>query len=118
MENEKRLIDISKFREALRKYLNSPADRKTGPVCYGMRIAIRHCIELIEGQKPVDAVEVLHGWWIRKPTGKYTGVDEVCCSICGCFVGVVASDAGFREAIEGMNYCPSCGAKMDGAAYG
>lgn len=59
MATEKCLIDISEFHEALRKYLNSSAVRKTGPVCCGMRIAIRHCIELIEGQKPVDAVEVV-----------------------------------------------------------
>ena len=56
----------------------------------------------------------VHGRWTRKPIGKYTGVDEVCCSICDCFIGVVTSDTGFREAIEGMNYCPNCGAKMDG----
>lgn len=61
----------------------------------------------------VDAVEIVHGQWIRKPIGKYTGVDEVCCSVCGCFIGVVASDTAFIEAIEGMNYCPNCGAKMD-----
>ena len=59
-----------------------------------------------------EGVEVVHGRWIRKPIGKYTGVDEVCCSICGCFLGVVASDTAFREAIEGMNYCPNCGADM------
>ena len=66
----------------------------------------------------VDAVEVVHGRWIRKPIGKYTGVDEVCCSICGCFLGVVASDTAFREAIEGMNYCPNCGADMRGDGNG
>jgi hypothetical protein len=62
----------------------------------------------------VDAVEIVHGQWIRNPIGKYTGVDEVCCSVCGCFIGVVFSDTGFKEAISGMNYCHNCGAKMDG----
>lgn len=69
--------------------------------------------QILETAPRVDAVEVKHGRWTRKPIGKYTGVDEVCCSICGYFIGVVTSDTGFREAIEGMNYCSNCGAKMD-----
>lgn len=66
----------------------------------------------IEKEPAVDAVEVVHGQWVRKPIGKYTGVDEICCSVCGCFIGVVPSDTAFIEAIEGMNYCPNCGADM------
>lgn len=72
----------------------------------------RYCENALERMNGY-VVPVVHGKWIRKLIGKYTGVDEVCCSVCGCFIGVVASDTAFIEAIEGMNYCGNCGAKMD-----
>ena len=50
----------------------------------------------------VDAVEVVHGRWIEKPyllgTTRY-------CSICG-------QNYGMPHGV--FNYCPNCGAKMDG----
>ena len=53
---------------------------------------------LIEMQPTVDAVEVVHGHWIR--TGMHLLPYE--CSACGS-----------KE--EGRtNFCPNCGAKMDG----
>ena len=67
----------------------------------------------IDALPRVNAVEVVHGRWIRKQIGKYPGADEVCCSICGDFVGVVCSDTAFEEAKTGLNYCSNCGAKMD-----
>ena len=45
-----------------------------------------------------DVVEVRHGRWIGK-TYK--------CSLCGKWVDPLQGDAD-------MNYCPNCGAKMDG----
>ena len=65
-----------------------------------------------------EVAEVVHGRWNRKQIGKYTGADEVVCSCCGYFIAVVCSDTGFKEAIKGMNYCPNCGAKMDGDGNG
>ena len=50
----------------------------------------------------VDAVEVVHGRWIEKPyllgTTRY-------CSVCG-------QNYGMPHGV--FNYCPNCGAKMDG----
>ena len=46
-----------------------------------------------------DVVEVRHGYW---GTDKY-GLERSICSICGA---VYEGDGG--------NYCPNCGAKMDG----
>ena len=48
--------------------------------------------------KSADVVEVRHGRWIGK-TYK--------CSLCGKWVDPLQGDAD-------MNYCPNCGAKMDG----
>ena len=55
-----------------------------------------------------DAVEVVHGRWVEHPhiscDGGYNGADFEC------------SRCGFNDVydIEDYNYCPNCGAKMDG----
>lgn len=58
---------------------------------------------------PVDAVEVVHGWWIEKEyvDEPYGGYYLFHCSEC-CVPNA-----------QQRNYCPNCGAKMDGGAdYG
>ena len=59
-----------------------------------------YCINNI---KPVDAVEVVHGRWIdvREYCGDYM------CSKCESLYGT-----------SKFNYCPHCGAKMDGDGNG
>ena len=47
-----------------------------------------------------DVVEVRHGTWLRTPTG------WVYCSVCG--------EEPPEETNARTNYCPNCGAKMDG----
>ena len=56
----------------------------------------------IDEAKTVDAVEVVHGQWI----GGYCGTGYITpkCSQCGYGDGAVGT----------TNYCPNCGAKMDG----
>ena len=50
----------------------------------------------------VDAVEVMHGKWIKPYMNRY-GHPCHCCSVCG-----------FKASYQDKNYCPNCGAKMDG----
>lgn len=61
---------------------------------------IYHARKLVEFQKTADVAEVVHGKWIDK------GHDNIYeCSKCGdMWMGV-----------GGYNYCPNCGARMDGA---
>ena len=101
MANEKRLIDANAL---IDKFWQEECRTQTR----------RDFVAMVNYAPTVEALEVVHGRWTRKQVGKYTGVDEVCCSICGDFIGVVSSDTGFEEAVKGMNYCPNCGAKMDG----
>lgn len=56
-----------------------------------------------------DVVEVKHGYWrLVKPS--FRNADVFVCSLCR---------NGFaRMPAELMNYCPSCGAKMDGKVKG
>ena len=51
----------------------------------------------------VDAVEVVHGRWIYEPV-EFTYEKDIKCSICGSY------------AEHATNYCPNCGAKMDGCS--
>ena len=97
-----KLIDANKYFEIIRDDLEISGK------------SLRRVVDHLHEMETVDAVEVVHGRWIRKPIGKYAGVDEVCCSICGTWIGVVASDTAFIEAIKDLNYCHNCGARMDG----
>lgn len=51
-----------------------------------------------------DVAEVKHGEWIINSS--YLDVDDCHCSLCD---QIMITGAGIRK-----NYCPNCGAKMDG----
>lgn len=88
------------------------------------KIKISSVINMIEGLPPADVVPVAHGRWriiriikeapiARKfiPFNELTELDllnECRCSRCGfnCSIGVGQSHL--------ANYCPNCGARMDG----
>ena len=86
--NEKRLIDYY--------YLAEKIECPGVPLVYW---------EDVESAPTVDAVEVVHGRWIEQE--KYTFGTMYDCSICGNRI----LDNG-----HSWNYCPNCGAKMDGGA--
>jgi tRNA(Ile2) C34 agmatinyltransferase TiaS len=67
------------------------------------RLAARQfeIIDIIKHRPTVDAVEVVHGRW-EDVSLRFTQVKEKC-TVCG---GIVYA--------HGFNYCPNCGAKMDG----
>ena len=108
MANEKRLIDAYALIEDIEKRYCKPCKAEGKDYC---EVACRACwvddmILEIDPAPTVDAVEVVHGKWMpqydrcwidgqRWKTGYY-------CSSC----------MGFNKAES--NYCPNCGAKMDG----
>ena len=55
--------------------------------------------KLMEDAPTVDAVEVMHGRWEQ---ARYTEAPLYICSKCG------------KPEYKQHNYCPNCGAKMDG----
>lgn len=64
-------------------------------------LGIESVLEYAEALPAADVVEVVHGRWI--PTPEY---DSCWCSCCKKqYTGFFAS---------GWNYCPNCGARMDG----
>lgn len=63
---------------------------------------------LLEEADEADVVEVKHGYWIDKPTGRYLHMGSWC-SVCQEKSGI-----GGIESNRHKPYCPNCGAKMDG----
>ena len=91
MANEKRLIDANELLKDAEDY---------SPISAGL--ADMYDVKwLVDAQPTVDAVEVVHGRWIDVAL-RFTQVKEKC-SVCG---GIVYA--------HGFNYCPNCGANMDG----
>lgn len=67
--------------------------------------------QYIEALPAADVAPVVHGWWDN--SGRYTfpsGSTAVRCSECGC--ALTESE----YALNNWNFCPVCGAKMDGGA--
>lgn len=62
--------------------------------------------QYIDKAPTVDAVEVVHGRWVNSYMNRY-GHPCHCCSVCG-----------FKASHQDKNYCPNCGAKMDGDGNG
>jgi rubrerythrin len=94
MANEKRLIDAWKLVIDLERI------KKCGEYDHEDVLAV------IASQKTVDTVEVVHGRWVKK-TEDY--VYYYACSECG--EPVLKSQWGHDFFSD---YCPNCGAMMDG----
>ena len=77
------------------------------------KVAEKRCgvinIKHIDEAPTVDAVEVVHGYWIERPLDNFRK-HEVKCSECG-FIGISDYDQ-YLEPID-FYFCPRCGARMD-----
>lgn len=93
METEKRLIDAN----LLKRYAYADPETGEGTVY----------VQDIDNAPTVDAVEVVHGRWIDRPTMK----GQVYCSECATLEK--ATDSNYRS-----RNCPNCGARMDGDGNG
>ena len=110
MATKKRLIDANALLTAIDEYmgnvygcpLNEVAEFQSASddtkVIYAVE-GLYEATEIIEDAPTVDAVEVVNGRWTYTE-GEYE--IYMICSECGW-------DSDFRT-----NYCPNCGAKMDG----
>lgn len=116
-----RLIDADKFEAfASRLPANDNPDYNTGYI-HGME----RVLDEIDAAPTADVAPVVHGEVVfrnrhRKSFKRYTGFDDIgeehtitvreesegkepYCGVCGC-----------QLAESSLNYCPGCGAKMDG----
>lgn len=103
---DKRLIDANAYiKEHCKncdwpKHGSCPHPQDNVVMCYAVKLA---------NEAPtIDAVEVVHGRWViqRYYGGARKGmVSRIVCDVC-------------NEPNEETNYCPNCGAKMDGDGNG
>lgn len=70
---------------------------------------IEFAIDTVKGAAKVDAVEVVHGEWFIDDRNKAERTCVVECSVCGAILNLKMFDFGMN-----YNYCPNCGARMDG----
>lgn len=64
-------------------------------------------LQSISDMPSADVAEVVHGRWIDGAEDFTCGNHNAECSICRCYVSWDGCD-------EDFNYCPNCGARMDG----
>ena len=104
MGNEKRLIDADKIYDAVERRYQVSSGIEHG--------CERDLLDLIYASETVDAVEVVHGRWIKtkEPLG-WQEVDAVECSI--CHESWFSDEDDSFDYLEHWLYCPNCGAKMD-----
>ena len=99
MATEKRLIDANALIKKIDDYYNnSPFPHPGTP----WRRGFEFCAALILNEPTVDAVEVVHGRWKDMCLGEY----------------FMCSECDFLTDWRLSNYCPNCGAKMDGDGNG
>lgn len=102
MENEKRLIDADKLVETIVNTPSEVAKIHTYNVLTSLAERQNEILDIVENSPTIEATPVVHGrWeWIEDSTNN--------CSACG-------HTTFFYPCLETVpNYCPNCGAKMDG----
>ena len=90
-----RLIDADQFKAKLLSFIDRKSTTPSDTDCL-----LDGVLNLLEEQPTIDTVK--HGHW------KFAKDVYVSCSVCG--VTILLFNA------ENPNYCPHCGAKMDGEA--
>ena len=113
MTNEKRLIDANDL--MVRKPFCIFKSAAMSSYNDGYLACADKAREAIALAATVDAVEVVHGRW-ECTYDEATGETDVTCSHCkntrtvnGCYITTKGESCYFED-----NYCPHCGAKMDG----
>lgn len=86
---------------------DDPADEKAAVTIAVVKKLIRHAVN---NTPAADVAPVVHGRW--DDSGRYTfpnGAIAVRCTECGCAL----TESEYH--LQNWNYCPVCGAKMDGS---
>ena len=102
-----RLIDADKAKEVLKKLLYETAMNNSGGASLMCEDIAENRLESWFGLVPtVDAEPVRHGHWITQFDDLFPMESTIECSACG--------EKEWMMTITNHNYCPNCGAKMDG----
>lgn len=75
-------------------------------------LTIRQWADKITGG---EYAPVVHGRWVYNPNGMDWNLGAWQCSVCKCNNNNLPGNDKYNPYIfQGSNYCPNCGAKMDG----
>ena len=94
-----RLIDAENLAEVLNRYL---AQLRNSGISVGLRMGINTCLTFINNANTIEAEPLKRGQWETNSDRP----DSLICSVCKCGFDMWKHDP--------HNYCPNCGAKMDG----
>ena len=114
MANEKRLIDANARIEEIKEAQCTGCENYGGIRCRACWVD--DAIGLIDDSPTVDAVEVVHGrweWYTDRCEDLFLGCDDDYGWRCSC-CETPLEDCDDPEMPPTLNYCPNCGAKMDG----
>lgn len=96
-----RYIDVDEFAEAICKF---PAIDEN---------SANAVISLLRGQPTADVAPVKHGVWEEKDHSGISVNGYMACSVCNAMIPRCEDN---YYCLHRLNYCPNCGAKMDGGA--
>ena len=106
MATEKRLVDADTIARKLKTAYCAECNIVRKIQCSACWVD--DVLELLEGET-VDAMEVVHGRWINQRS-IFSGMFQI--------KGQDCSECGYTIGENPLNYCPNCGAKMDGDGNG
>lgn len=99
-----RYIDADELRRRVKEKTN-PYGKPTLDYESGVKV-----LNMIDNAPTADVQEVRHGCWITKDLDNFRKI-ECKCSECG-YIGISNYDS-YDDPYD-FNYCPNCGALMDG----
>lgn len=107
IDREKLLEKIDELKKRFWYIYTNPGDG--GYEAIIRRHATKCVVDLCVLKAPAaDVTEVRHGEWVKPEDEWEACVISCICSVCGWRSHL------FEDDVNGMPYCPSCGAKMDG----
>ena len=121
MADEKRLIDANEF-----QFEPDPWGGANGCLILGrtggktMKTVLTMLKRMIENATTVDAVEVIHAHWEDEHGGKYANPRYRCSACKERALYKFERDLldNWKEVQALTDYCPNCGARMDGDGNG
>lgn len=98
-----RYIDADAFIALYEEMAKDDWNKRAAPISWSQ--AFESTIEDVEEMPTADVEPVRHGRWIEHPDDIFPLESTIECSVCGEQENVD---------IHNDNFCPNCGAKMDG----
>ena len=103
--------DLKESKEELWKIYYGLSNHSDKQICVGQISTFAEVILRVKDAATIDAVPVVHGRWEDVQTIEHFGVQ---CTACGVVAIKVRRDLFGSFPKITWDYCPNCGARMDG----